>query len=103
MLAPHRFDLIYDYTFLCAIEPARRAHWRDRVHSLLAPNGELLTLIFPTAPPHGEPGEPPFLLTPKMVQALLEPLFEPIELSPAAESVSSREGREWIGRWRRRA
>ena len=102
-VAPHQFDLIYDYTFLCALDPGVRSGWAERVDELLAPQGELLTLIFPSAPPHGAPGQPPFLLTPQMVGALLQPAFEPIELVPAAVSVPSRVGREWVGRWRRRA
>lgn len=40
-------DFIYDYTFLCALEPAVRGEWADKMKSLLAPGGELLTLIFP--------------------------------------------------------
>ncbi|CAN0132032.1 unnamed protein product, partial [Discosporangium mesarthrocarpum] len=42
-----KFDFILDYTFLCALNPAVREDWADRIVSLLAPEGELVTLIFP--------------------------------------------------------
>ncbi|XP_068662491.1 thiocyanate methyltransferase 1-like isoform X2 [Aristolochia californica] len=41
------FDLIFDYTFFCAIEPGRRPAWSTRVQDLLKPDGELITLMFP--------------------------------------------------------
>ncbi|KAI3975956.1 hypothetical protein MKX01_016639, partial [Papaver californicum] len=41
------FDLIFDYTFFCAIEPRMRASWGIRMHELLKPDGELITLMFP--------------------------------------------------------
>lgn len=54
------FDLIYDYTFLCAIPPELRPRWSKRMSELLAPGGSLICLEFPLAkspkaggPPHG--------------------------------------------------
>ena len=100
--APVRFNLIYDYTFLCAIPPEARPAWRARIDELLVPGGELLMLIFPVNPPFGESGSPPSQLTPEMVSELLGDSFEPLHLAPATRSVESRRGREWLGRWRRR-
>ena len=94
-----RFDVIFDYTFLCAIQPELRVIWAERMSRLLAPGGQLVTLIFPTAPPHGEEGSPPFLTTPEQVTQLLVPAFTQLSLAPAKRSVPSREGREWLGRW----
>lgn len=55
-----KFDVIYDYTFLCAIPPQLRPKWAARMSSLLAPGGSLICLEFPLAkspalggPPHG--------------------------------------------------
>ena len=95
-----RFDLIYDYTFLCAIPPELRPAWRARVDELLVPGGELLMLIFPVEPPFGDP---PYQITPEMACELLGDDFEPLHLEPASRSVESRQGREWLGRWRRRS
>ncbi|HJL17393.1 MAG TPA: methyltransferase domain-containing protein [Sandaracinaceae bacterium LLY-WYZ-13_1] len=96
------FDVVWDYTFLCAIDPSVRADWARKVESLLAPEGELVTLIFPAVdePPRGE--GPPHPLRPEHVRELLEPRFEAVELRPVDRSHPGREGMEHLGRWRRR-
>jgi hypothetical protein len=95
-----KFDLIWDYTFLCAIEPELREAWARRVDELLAPNGELTTLIFPVV--DKDPAEgPPYAMSPELVRGLLEPIFEPILLEPTDESHPGLEGKTWLGRWRR--
>ncbi|TKA30724.1 hypothetical protein B0A50_02444 [Salinomyces thailandicus] len=54
------FDIIYDYTFLCALPPALRPAWAKRMSDLLSPTGHLICLEFPLkkeprlgGPPHG--------------------------------------------------
>ncbi|KAL5629534.1 hypothetical protein BROUX41_001140 [Berkeleyomyces rouxiae] len=53
------FDLVYDYTFLCALPVAVRPRWAAQMARLLAPAGRLVCLEFPLAklpaaggPPH---------------------------------------------------
>ncbi|KAG5980632.1 hypothetical protein E4U55_003815 [Claviceps digitariae] len=41
------FDLIYDYTFLCALLPEMRKDWSTRMAELIAPTGVLVCLEFP--------------------------------------------------------
>ncbi|XP_040381548.1 probable thiol methyltransferase 2 isoform X2 [Oryza brachyantha] len=41
-----RFDLIFDYTFFCALHPSLRLAWAETVSRLLKPDGELITLIY---------------------------------------------------------
>ncbi|KAI0376135.1 S-adenosyl-L-methionine-dependent methyltransferase [Hypomontagnella monticulosa] len=41
------FDLIYDYTFLCALPPDMRKDWARRMGELLSPTGTLVCLEFP--------------------------------------------------------
>ncbi|KAI8682149.1 hypothetical protein NCS55_00469600 [Fusarium keratoplasticum] len=41
------FDLIYDYTFLCALHPSLRQAWARRMHELVSPGGVLICLEFP--------------------------------------------------------
>ncbi|EFY88479.1 hypothetical protein MAC_05531 [Metarhizium acridum CQMa 102] len=41
------FDLIYDYTFLCALLPEMRRDWGRRMRELVAPTGILVCLEFP--------------------------------------------------------
>ena len=99
------FDIIWDYTFLCALQPEMRKPWANRVDKLLTPDGELITLIFPVFSPeeNRDPLDgPPFPLTPELVQELLEPRFKPIYLEPATTSHEGRAGKEWLGRWKRR-
>eukprot|EP00913_Durusdinium_trenchii_P005366 g5005.t1 len=40
-------DVIWDCTFLCALDPSVRVAWAQKTHSLLKPGGTLLTCIFP--------------------------------------------------------
>ncbi|KAK3714471.1 hypothetical protein LTR37_007777 [Vermiconidia calcicola] len=54
------FDLIYDYTFLCALEPSMRPQWAARMGELLSSTGRLICMEFPLGkdpklggPPHG--------------------------------------------------
>lgn len=95
------FDLIWDYTFLCALEPERRGDWGRRMAELLADDGELWTLIFPVHPEPMNPGGPPHPMTPELVRELLEPAFTAVVLEPVTESHPGREGKEWLGRWRK--
>lgn len=103
------FDLIWDYTFLCAVPPARRPEWAAKVASLLAPDGVLATLIFPVRadvrPTLDDPGEgPPYPMHPDHVRELVAPhRFREVLLEPVAQSHPSRQGMEWIGLWKRGA
>jgi hypothetical protein len=96
------FDLIWDYTFLCALDPEQRMAWASRTDELLAPGGELWTLIFPVHPVPLNPGGPPHPMTPELVRELLEPRFIALTLEPVTKSHPGREGKEWLGRWTRR-
>ncbi|KAI9881484.1 MAG: hypothetical protein M1830_000047 [Pleopsidium flavum] len=62
-----KFELIYDYTFLCALPPSMRPAWSLRYSQLLAasPAGNLICLEFPTYKPPST-GGPPFGLTSKV-------------------------------------
>jgi len=64
------FDVIYDYTFLCALPPSLRAAWSLRMSTLLAPSGNLVCLEFPT---YKEPstGGPPWALPSEVYEMLL--------------------------------
>ena len=103
------FDLIYDCTFLCAIQPEERSSWAQKMDELLTPEtGELVTLIFPVAsPPYT--GGPPYCMSPELVTSLLEPLgFEALSMSEVPSNELARGGKvgsskEFIARWRRKA
>ena len=61
-----KFDLIYDYTFFCAMNPSMRPAWAQRMSDLLADSAtaHLVCLEFPTdkppssgGPPHSSPSK----------------------------------------------
>ncbi|KAL4975894.1 S-adenosyl-L-methionine-dependent methyltransferase [Aspergillus desertorum] len=53
-----KFDLVYDYTFLCALHPAQRTRWAERMADLLHPGGMLVCLEFPMYKDPALPGPP---------------------------------------------
>ncbi|KAH8602156.1 S-adenosyl-L-methionine-dependent methyltransferase [Bisporella sp. PMI_857] len=65
-----KFDLIYDYTFLSALPPSLRAGWASRNVELLAPEGRLVCLEFPTRKLPST-GGPPWALPPEVYMAHL--------------------------------
>ncbi|XP_026390399.1 thiocyanate methyltransferase 1-like isoform X2 [Papaver somniferum] len=64
------FDLIFDYTFFCAIEPRMRAAWGKRMHELSKPDGEIITLMWPT---NDRDGGPPFKVSVADYEEVLHP------------------------------
>ena len=110
-----KFDFIYDYTFLCALDPSIRTAWARKMAALVKPGGELLTLIFPIRDNSTE--GPPFQVSLELFTDLLTPIgFEcmrlellPSELchrdrdgSALLADPNSRMGKSGIGRWRRK-
>lgn len=102
-----RYDLGYDCTFLCAIPPEMRSAWAKSWKSLLKPGGELITLIFPVAPPSADPANgqigsgPPFKLSLALVEQLLKPLgFSRIEAYDVPANMLARGGSEIVARWK---
>ncbi|KAF2769376.1 S-adenosyl-L-methionine-dependent methyltransferase [Teratosphaeria nubilosa] len=66
-----QFDLIYDYTFLCALPRELRPKWSKRMSELLAPAGRLICLEFPLHKPPNTPG-PPHGLSKELYAVLLK-------------------------------
>lgn len=65
-----KFDLIFDYTFLCALPLELRPRWSKQMTTLLTSNGRLICLEFPAGKPLREIG-PPWGLNPGVYEALL--------------------------------
>lgn len=102
-----QFNFIYDYTFLCALDPSVREKWASKLSELTVPGGEVLTLIFPI---REYEGGPPFSVSLELVRSLMEPAgFECIELKilPPEMSHSGRDGSgasgafSGTGRWKK--
>jgi len=54
--APESFDVVYEQTCLCAIDPVEREKYAKTVYKWLKPNGKLLLNLMQT----GDAGGPPF-------------------------------------------
>lgn len=93
------FDLIFDYTFFCAIEPSMRPAWGRRMRELLKPDGELITLMFPI---DDHIGGPPFSISVADYEKVLSPLgFQAISIMENELAIGPRKGREKLGRWKK--
>mmetsp|Transcript_4701 Transcript_4701/g.6457 ORF Transcript_4701/g.6457 Transcript_4701/m.6457 type:complete len:272 (+) Transcript_4701:40-855(+) len=102
-----QFDMIFDYTFLCALPPDLHEAWAQKMKSLLKPGGELITLIFPIC---DKDGGPPYKMSIEYVKDLCEGAgFESsqLEILPSHLCNEGRDGSEGslfgaksgIGRW----
>ena len=93
------FDLIYERTFLCAIDPEQRPTYANRMRQLIQPGGVLAGLFF-----YGEePDGPPHSLADLTLAKRLLTGFELItdEPIPAADSLPLFVDRERWQVWRR--
>jgi methyl halide transferase len=88
-----RFDFLVEYTFFCAIAPARRADYVKAAHRVLKPSGTLVGLFFPF---EKRDGGPPFALDLENVKADFSNLFSGEWREPGA-SIKPRLGREKLG------
>lgn len=73
-----KYDLIYDYLFFSAIEPAMRPKWASKTAELLSddPSSILLTIIFPCRQdkaPASHVGGPPYEVNLDEYKSVLEP------------------------------
>ncbi|GAB4858949.1 Probable thiol methyltransferase 2, variant 4 [Ancistrocladus abbreviatus] len=93
------FDLIFDYTFFCAIEPTMRSAWARRMQELLKSDGELITLMFPI---DDQVGGPPYKTSVADYEDVLHPMgFQAVSIVDNELAVGRRKGREKLGRWKR--
>ena len=52
-----KFDVVYEYTTYCAINPERRKEYLTKICSFIKPGGKLIAILFPI---DGREGGPPF-------------------------------------------
>jgi SAM-dependent methyltransferase len=93
------YTLVYERTFVCALDPARWAAVTARIAKLLQPGGRWVGLFYEgpkeDGPPFGwDRGEAEKLLYPTLENLVREPV-------PPAESPALFAGREWWREWRR--
>jgi SAM-dependent methyltransferase len=86
------FDMIWEHTFLCALQPEQRPLWAAMVRRNLAPEGCLEGIVFPANKPPENEG-PPFGYTPEDALELLGPEFRLERREPLESRLP---GREWL-------
>ncbi len=91
------YDLIWEYTFFCAIAPDLRARYVATIEKLLKPGGLFLGLFFPLV---SEKSPPPFVVTESEVRALFPAT---LQIEKPQASVKPRAGREFLGFYRKPA
>lgn len=100
------FDLIFDYTFFCAITPQMRTVWGKRMTDLIGKDGHLLTIIYPLPrdPEHVDAIRgPPFEVTFTAYETVLKGSFECVKKWSSQNlpiSNEKRQGKEEIALWR---
>ncbi|KAJ1503748.1 hypothetical protein HMI56_001973 [Coelomomyces lativittatus] len=92
------FDVVYDYTFLCALPLSLRPPWAQRMATLVRPGGTLVTLLFPIA---DHTDGPPFAVNVDVYRGLLSETFKEQSITQC-RSFPSREGKEMLGLWVRK-
>lgn len=100
--AGRSFSAIWEHTCFCAIDPAQRLSYAESAAACLAEGG-LLVGVFYLNPYH--PGEeqdgPPFGVTVEDLDALFAPWFERVSGEIPRDAYPGREGREWLGQFRK--
>ncbi len=84
------FDLILEQTFFCALDPAQRPDYVQKMFDLLAPGGKLAGVLFNRA----FDGGPPFGGDTEEYRRLFDPYFELKTLETCYNSAAPRAGSE---------
>lgn len=92
---PSFFDLVWEHTCYCAIDPARRDEYIAVLHGIIAPGGSLLALFYPVG--EGTEG-PPFPTTEEELRRRLAPRFQIESMEAPADSLPHRQGKERLVR-----
>ena len=87
-----QFDVIFEHTFFCAIEPSRREDLIRAWRRMLTPGGHLLGIFFILDQTMG----PPFGITEWELRELLKPHFEFLFWTRWKHSTPDRLGRELV-------
>lgn len=86
------FDLIFEHTFFCAIDPADRNRYGAMARRLLRPGGTLAAVVFPIGK---GAGGPPWPITTATIDSALGEAFE----LRSDEPIENRTGSAWRSRW----
>ncbi len=88
------YDLVFEQTFFCAIDPALRAAYAKKMHELIVPGGKLVGVLFNT---NFEKVGPPFGGTEAEYREYFEPYFHFRHFETCYNSIPPRAGSElWM-------
>ena len=91
------FDIMFEYTCYCAIDPNRRENYFDMVHKVLKKGGKLLGIFIPLDKDMYNEEGPPFGVSVNEILALIKERFNVLENSFSPLSIDKRAGREkWM-------
>ncbi len=95
------YDLLFEQTCYCAIDPSRRDEYAALAARLVAPGGLLLFVVYPA---DGHQGGPPFAIDPDEIGPRFDEEFELLRMGlPARTSKPTRADKEQFAVLRRRA
>jgi len=107
------FDIVCEHTFMCALDPSRRAEYAERIASWVKPGGYLCGNFFivnddeigrfPGLSLTKEGFGPPFGITRADLESLLARYLSVVWLRPGLHPAEGRRaGLEWVGVFQRR-
>ncbi|MBN7812702.1 SAM-dependent methyltransferase [Algoriphagus sp. H41] len=85
------YDLILEQTFFCALDPALRPAYAEKMYTLLKPGGRLVGVLFDRE--FGQAG-PPFGGSVAEYRRYFEPYFRIEHMEPCTNSIPERAGTE---------
>lgn len=94
-----QFDYVVEHTCYCAIDPARRDDYVQLASDILKPGGYFIGLFWT----HDRPGGPPFGSNAEQVRDRFALPFDILSFERAEDSISSRQGQEYLGLFRKPA
>ncbi|HXU70381.1 MAG TPA: methyltransferase domain-containing protein [Polyangia bacterium] len=94
-----RFELVLEHCCFCAIDPARRQEYVERVAGALVDGGQYVGLLRTRC---NKPEGPPFSVSPEEVERLFGPRFVIDEARVPDDSIEARRGNELFVRMTRR-
>lgn len=96
------FSAIWEHTCFCAIQPSQRVDYAASAAAVLPAGGILAGVFYLTPNDPGEENEgPPFNSTIEELDERFSPWFERIEGWVPQRTYPGREGREWVGIFRK--
>ncbi|WVF66763.1 hypothetical protein IAT40_001505 [Kwoniella sp. CBS 6097] len=100
-----KFDVIYDYTFLCALPPDLHPRWAAHLCHLTEPSSSLITMMYPLPPTAVGQNPPPWPLTVDRYHELLDKdwvLVWSQDVPDEERRTTGAEGGEKLAIWKRR-